>query len=59
MAVEPDAVKVRAILTTGFGGQVKGIGIPLPTEGAEERSFEEEPTEEEPRVEERTIENRL
>jgi hypothetical protein len=56
LAAEPYEVKVRAILTTGFGGQVKGIGIPLPSEGAEEPPVEEEPPEEEPPVEEEPTE---
>ncbi len=36
LAPEPYEVTVRAILTGGGGGQVKGLGTPLPGEGAEE-----------------------
>ncbi len=55
LSTEPYEVKVRAILTTGFGGQAKDIGIPLPAEGPEEPPVEEEP-EEEPPVEEEPTE---
>jgi hypothetical protein len=56
LAAEPYEVKIRAITTAGFGGQVKGIGIPLPADPTEEPPVEEEPTEEPPVEEEPTEE---